>query len=69
MIKLSINMNYDFKSTWDYTTAQVVIELFRTSGKSQRTFAKEHGFPEKRLRDWKKKLDKEEELHKEDIAA
>lgn len=46
----------DLSGTWDETIARKALELFEKSGKSQRSFAAEHSFPESRLRAWKKKL-------------
>ena len=47
----------DLSTVWDEPVARKALAMFENSGKSQRAFAAEHGFPESRLRSWKKKLE------------
>lgn len=47
----------DLAGSWDESVAKKALKMFGESGKSQRAFASEHGFPESRLRSWKKKFE------------
>jgi len=56
-IRAELNESLDLSVAWDESLARKALNLFAESGKSQRAFAAEHGFPESRLRSWKKKFE------------
>lgn len=54
---VKVQEKLDLSGNWDENIARKALEMFATSGKSQRSFAAEFNFPESRLRSWKKKLE------------
>ena len=57
VFELKSEAGVDFSGPWDHTVAVMALAALEASGKSQRAFAAEHGFPESRIRSWKKKLE------------
>lgn len=51
------NLGDRLKEQWDEETARLALSELANSGQSQRAFAETHGFPESRIRSWKKKLE------------
>ncbi len=53
---IDANVQVDLSVPWNEEIAKKAFDLWGNSGKTQKVFAEEHGFPVSRFRSWKSKI-------------